>query len=179
MEIQGCTAIVTGGASGLGEATSRALATAGARVGVVDMNEERLQEASAEIAKVAPVAPIVAAANVTDEEAVRGAVAKALDATGAVNGVVNVAGITRDARISKKDYADFQLVLADLHDLSDSPVISGSQLQTNLLYGQSERLSARGQLIDDLLRAIRHIVFNRGNTRERFEHVGQIDCGVF
>ncbi|MBT3926842.1 MAG: SDR family NAD(P)-dependent oxidoreductase, partial [Rhodospirillaceae bacterium] len=39
MEIKGQTAYITGGASGLGEATARTLAAAGATVGVLDMNE--------------------------------------------------------------------------------------------------------------------------------------------
>ena len=41
MEPSGCSAIVTGGASGLGEATARRLAAAGTHVVVVDLNEER------------------------------------------------------------------------------------------------------------------------------------------
>jgi 3-oxoacyl-[acyl-carrier protein] reductase len=43
---------------------------------------------------------------------VRSAVATALKASGCINGVVNVAGITRDARISKKSFEDFQAVIA-------------------------------------------------------------------
>jgi 3-oxoacyl-[acyl-carrier protein] reductase len=39
-------------------------------------------------------------------------VGQALEATRCVNGVVNVAGITRDARIPKKSFADFQAVIA-------------------------------------------------------------------
>jgi NAD(P)-dependent dehydrogenase (short-subunit alcohol dehydrogenase family) len=41
MEINGSSAIITGGASGLGEATARKLATEGVRVTVFDRNEER------------------------------------------------------------------------------------------------------------------------------------------
>ena len=40
MEIKGQPAIVTGGASGLGAATARALAAAGARVAIIDVNEK-------------------------------------------------------------------------------------------------------------------------------------------
>src|ERR1700683_950980 len=49
MEIKGSTAIVTGGAAGLGEATSRKLAAAGVRVTVCDRNEERGKEVVGEI----------------------------------------------------------------------------------------------------------------------------------
>ena len=40
MELNGTTAIVSGGASGLGEATARVLAAAGATVVIADLNEE-------------------------------------------------------------------------------------------------------------------------------------------
>jgi len=49
MEIQGSSAIITGGASGLGEATARNLAARGVRVTVFDRNEERGKEVVAEI----------------------------------------------------------------------------------------------------------------------------------
>ncbi|MFP5434018.1 MAG: SDR family NAD(P)-dependent oxidoreductase, partial [Alphaproteobacteria bacterium] len=38
MKISGCAAVVTGGAGGLGEATARALADAGAKVAIFDVN---------------------------------------------------------------------------------------------------------------------------------------------
>ena len=41
MEISGVTAVVTGGASGLGAATARLLASHGAKVGIFDLNEEQ------------------------------------------------------------------------------------------------------------------------------------------
>ena len=44
MEIKGQTAYITGGASGLGEATARVFAAAGAKVGLLDMNEELAKE---------------------------------------------------------------------------------------------------------------------------------------
>ena len=49
MEIHGSSAIITGGASGLGEATARKLAAEGVRVTVFDRNEERGKEVVAEI----------------------------------------------------------------------------------------------------------------------------------
>ncbi|MGH9081679.1 MAG: SDR family NAD(P)-dependent oxidoreductase, partial [Acidimicrobiales bacterium] len=49
MEINGSSAIITGGASGLGEATARRLAAEGARVTVFDRNEERGKEVVADI----------------------------------------------------------------------------------------------------------------------------------
>jgi NAD(P)-dependent dehydrogenase (short-subunit alcohol dehydrogenase family) len=59
MNISGQTAIVTGGASGLGEATARALAAAGAKVGILDMNEDLAQKVAAEIGGAAAVCDVV------------------------------------------------------------------------------------------------------------------------
>ena len=53
MEIKGQAAIVTGGASGLGAATARALAAAGARVTVLDINEKAASDLAREIGGVA------------------------------------------------------------------------------------------------------------------------------
>ncbi|MGH7287766.1 MAG: SDR family NAD(P)-dependent oxidoreductase, partial [Myxococcota bacterium] len=108
---EGETHIVTGAAQGIGRAVATALAEHGAQLVLVDLDEDRLREASAEIAKVASVTPLFAAANVAEEAHVQRAVAHALEATGVVNGVVNVAGITRDARIPKKSFDDFKLVV--------------------------------------------------------------------
>ena len=47
MKIQGQAALVTGGGSGLGEATARALAAQGARVAVLDINAEQARTAHA------------------------------------------------------------------------------------------------------------------------------------
>ena len=51
---------------------------------------------------------VPAAGDVTDEVAVQATVRRALEATGCINGVVNVAGIARDARIIKKSYDEFK-----------------------------------------------------------------------
>ena len=53
MEIKGHAAIVTGGASGLGAATARSLAAAGAKVAVFDMNEKAAAEIAGEIQGIA------------------------------------------------------------------------------------------------------------------------------
>lgn len=49
MALDGSAALVTGGASGLGEATARLLATQGARVVVVDLDEERGRQVADDI----------------------------------------------------------------------------------------------------------------------------------
>ena len=69
MELNGSSAIVTGGASGLGEATARVLAAAGAHVVIADLNEEAGKRVADEIDGQ------FAKTNVTDTDAVLAAVA--------------------------------------------------------------------------------------------------------
>lgn len=109
---EGETHIVTGAAQGIGNAVAATLAAHGAQVVMVDLDPGRLAEARDAIAADGAPKPLVAAANVADEEQVRRAVGAALEASGCINGVVNVAGITRDARITKKSYDDFKAVVA-------------------------------------------------------------------
>jgi len=109
---EGESHIVTGAAQGIGNAVARVLAAHGAQVTLVDLDPGRLALVRDEIAKEGCPTPLVAAGNVTDEDDVRAAVAATLEASGCVNGVVNVAGITRDARITKKSLAEFQLVMS-------------------------------------------------------------------
>ncbi len=109
---EGETHIVTGAGQGIGHAVARCLAIHGAQVVLVDLDAGKLAEAADAIAAEGAPKPIVAAANVTDEDQVRAAVARTLEASGCINGVVNVAGVTRDARIPKKSYDDFKIVLA-------------------------------------------------------------------
>ena len=71
MELNGTSAVVTGAASGLGEATARVLARAGAHVVVADVNEERGKEVAVDIGG------HFAKTDVTDEESVREAVTEA------------------------------------------------------------------------------------------------------
>jgi NAD(P)-dependent dehydrogenase (short-subunit alcohol dehydrogenase family) len=87
MELNGTSAIVTGGASGLGEATARVLAAAGAYVVVADLNEEAGKQVAAEIGGQ------FAKTNVTDEDAVLAAVAAAEASGHPLRVAVNCAGI--------------------------------------------------------------------------------------
>lgn len=97
MDINGLAAIVTGGASGLGNATARMLADAGAKVALFDLNEEVGAAAAEEIGgrffKV----------NVADEGSVREALAGAEQAHGPARILVNCAGVAPAIRIVAKD----------------------------------------------------------------------------
>lgn len=98
MEINGSSAIVTGGASGLGEATARKLAAEGVRVTVFDRNEERGKEVVAEIGSGANFA----GGDVTEPEDCQMAVDQAADG-GNLRIAVNCAGTGWVGRVINRD----------------------------------------------------------------------------
>ena len=105
MDIKGLSAIVTGGASGLGQATAAMLAANGARVALFDLNEEQGERVAAEIGGL--FHPV----NVADEASI----AAGLDAAEAAHGVarllVNCAGIAPAAKTVGKGNAPHPLDL--------------------------------------------------------------------
>ena len=96
MRIEGASAIVMGGASGLGEATARALSERGARVTVADLNEEKGNALAGEIGAT------FLKADVTSPEEVEAAVAAAAGGDGGLRIAVNCAGVGWAERISHK-----------------------------------------------------------------------------
>ena len=96
MEVEGVSAVVTGGASGLGAATVRALAAGGAAVVVLDVDDEHGAAVAAE------VGGTYARADVTDEHQVRAAVETA-DSLGPLRVLVNCAGIGAAMRTIGRD----------------------------------------------------------------------------
>jgi NAD(P)-dependent dehydrogenase (short-subunit alcohol dehydrogenase family) len=95
MEIAGRTAVVTGGASGLGKATAELLVKRGARVVVLDLPSSRGAEVASELGDGARFAP----GDVTSEADVQAAVTTAYEELGGLQVVVNCAGIGRPRRI--------------------------------------------------------------------------------
>jgi NAD(P)-dependent dehydrogenase (short-subunit alcohol dehydrogenase family) len=94
MEITDAVALVTGGASGLGLATVRRLAGAGARVVVVDLPGSDGEKVVADLGEQVVFAP----ADVTDEAAVTGAL-DAAERLGTLRVVVNCAGIATPGKV--------------------------------------------------------------------------------
>src|SRR5437764_13048463 len=93
--LKGRVALVTGAASGLGRATSLALAEAGAHVAVADINAEGSEQTRALVADSGGAADVVAL-DVTDDASRREVVAGLFDTHGnAFDILVNVAGIDR------------------------------------------------------------------------------------
>ncbi len=90
-------ALVTGGASGLGEASARRLAGAGVRVAILDMNEA----AGARLAQ--EIGGLFAPCDVTDEASVDGALEAARRAHGQERILVNCAGIAIGKKTARRD----------------------------------------------------------------------------
>lgn len=97
MNPKGHAALVTGGGSGLGEATARKLAAAGCKVTVLDVNMDGAQRVAGAIGGLA------VKCDVTDADGTAAAIAQARDKHGAARILVNCAGIGVSARIVGRD----------------------------------------------------------------------------
>lgn len=103
MQLKDVAVIITGGGSGLGAATARAMAAKGAKIGVLDQSKENAEKVAAEVKGVA------LNADVTDEEQVKAAIAKAEAAHGVARVLMNCAGIGGSQRIVSKDGTTYPL----------------------------------------------------------------------
>ena len=93
MEIKNAVAVVTGGASGLGEGTARSLAAAGAKVAILDMGLEKAKSVADEIGGIA------VECNVADAASAEAAMAAVADQLGPCAVAVNCAGVAPAGRI--------------------------------------------------------------------------------
>lgn len=89
MNIEGKTAVVTGGASGLGESAVRRLCSLGANVVIADLNDERGQQLEKELGEKA----LYAKTDITSAESVQALYAAAVNSFGTVHILVNSAGV--------------------------------------------------------------------------------------
>ncbi|MCC5954007.1 MAG: SDR family NAD(P)-dependent oxidoreductase [Acidimicrobiia bacterium] len=117
MDINGASVIITGGASGLGEATARAAAARGAKVVIADLNEEKGKALAEELGGA------FAKTDVTDTDQVIAAI-DAAKGLGPVRGLVNCAGIGWATRTIGRDGE-----YASAHDLD----IFNKVVQINLV----------------------------------------------
>jgi NAD(P)-dependent dehydrogenase (short-subunit alcohol dehydrogenase family) len=98
MDIKDSVALVTGAASGLGEATARALVAAGAKVVIADLNEERGAGVATDLGDGA----VFVKTDVSDPESVQAAIDAAVE-LGTLRLAVSCAGVGWAARVIKRD----------------------------------------------------------------------------
>ncbi|MBE9375885.1 3-oxoacyl-ACP reductase FabG [Saccharopolyspora sp. HNM0983] len=110
--LQDKTAVITGGAKGIGLAIAETFTAAGARVVLADVDGDQARESAAKLGGSGTALGV--ACDVTDPDAVRAAVHAAAEEFGSLDVMVNNAGITRDSTMRKMPVADFEAVL-DVH----------------------------------------------------------------
>lgn len=98
MEIAGSVAVVTGGASGLGEACVSELVKSGAMVAILDLAEERGVRVASELGDQA----IFLKTDITDEKSVQDAMDATIESFGAIHIAINCAGVATPAKILSK-----------------------------------------------------------------------------
>lgn len=111
MNIQNRTFFITGGGSGLGAATARLLAEAGAKVVIADVNPAAGEGVAAEIGGAARFVKT----DITSEESVQAAIQQTVEAFGSLHGAINCAGIAIAEKVLGKngphDLARFSQVI--------------------------------------------------------------------
>ncbi len=107
MELAGSAALITGGASGLGEGTARRVIAAGGRVGIVDLPSSRGSELVEELGDAAAFFP----ADITDTAQVEATVAGFVERFGQIDVCVNCAGVADAARVVDRQGNLFPLEL--------------------------------------------------------------------
>ncbi|GAB6271344.1 MAG: 3-hydroxyacyl-CoA dehydrogenase [Smithella sp.] len=98
MNVKDCIAVVTGGASGLGEATVRNLVSGGGRVTIFDIQADRAEALAKELGDNV----IFANTDITSEESVQAGIKKTVDTFGGINVAVNCAGVGAAQKILGK-----------------------------------------------------------------------------
>ena len=166
MRFENTTALVTGGASGIGAAAARRLAAEGARVVVADLNEASAREVAAEIDGAAVTM------DVADTASVRAGVEAAVAAAGPIDVLINNAGTDRFAFFTQTDEAlwDFVLgvnlrgVIAVTHAVLPSMHERGGGVIVNVA-SEAGRVGSQGSVVYSAAKA-GVIGFTRAIARE-------------
>jgi len=110
MKVQGKTIVVTGGGSGMGREMTLLLLKKGARVAAIDINEVTLKE-TASLAGAQQDRLTIHVVDITDREAIMALPDQVIQAHGAVDGVINNAGIIQHfVRINELDFKEIEHV---------------------------------------------------------------------
>lgn len=110
MSLAGRVALVTGASQGIGRACALQLAKDGAAVALVARNQEKLEEAKQEIVAAGGQAAVFAA-DIADEEQVKGAFKAAIAQFGKLEILVNNAGVTKDQLVMRMKRSDWDTVI--------------------------------------------------------------------
>ena len=109
-ELEGASVVLTGAAGGIGRALARRFGAGGARIALLDLNQEALDGLAAELTA-AGIDSLALACDVTDPDACRDAVADVVSAWGGVDVLVNNAGITHVSLFAETDVEVFRRVM--------------------------------------------------------------------
>lgn len=156
MKVQNLAAIVTGGGSGLGEATALALAEAGAKVAILDFNED------AALAVASRIGGIGIRCDVSNEKSVATALQAAANSNGAAHILVNCAGVAPARKILGRDGA---MPLDEYRRVIDTNLVG----TFNVLKQFAETASAR----DALDTGERGVIVNTASVAAYEGQIGQ------
>src|SRR5690606_8571748 len=147
MELKDKVIIITGGGQGLGRAMGEYLAGRGARLALVDLNQERLDEAVAACQAAGGEARAYLC-NVANEEQVTAMVNRVAGDFGALHGLVNNAGILRDGlTIKVKDGELSKMSLAQWQSVIDVN-LTGVFLCTREVAAKMIELKCQGAIVN-------------------------------
>ncbi|CAM5415366.1 KR domain-containing protein OS=Stutzerimonas stutzeri OX=316 GN=fabG PE=3 SV=1 [Stutzerimonas stutzeri] len=147
MQLQDKVIIITGGGQGLGRAMAEHLAGKGARLALVDLNQERLAEAVA-ACKAAGGDAHAYLCNVADEAQVSDMVTRVVEDFGGLHGLVNNAGILRDGLLLKvKDGEISKMSLAQWQAVIDVN-LTGVFLCTREVAAKMVELQSQGAIVN-------------------------------
>jgi serine 3-dehydrogenase (NADP+) len=133
--LTGRTAIVTGASSGIGAATARRLAAAGARVMLVARRLDRLEQLATEIGEAA----VPLALDLAEPEAAQALLDAATAQLGKVDILVNNAGILRTSQVDAFDLAELEPLIA----INYTAVV-----RVSLLFARQMKAQGGGQIVN-------------------------------
>lgn len=156
------SAVITGGASGLGEATARALARQGVKVALFDLQKEKGEKVAAEIGGV------FCEVNVTSDESVANAFAKARAANGQERLLVNCAGTANAFKTASRNRKTGEIKFFQAKDFDQI-------IQINLVGTfRCIAMSAAGMLtLDPLQDGERGAIVNTASVAAQDGQIGQ------
>jgi len=157
MNPSGQVAIITGGSSGLGEATARALAEKGAKVAILDVAEQRAQKVAEELGGVG------FKCDVSNEESAKAAIAQVAEKLGEPRILINCAGIAVAMKTVSKDGA---------HPLD----VFRKVLEVNLMgtFNMIRLYAVRAQELEPLEGGERGVVVNTASVAAYDGQIGQV-----